>query len=95
MRFADTGWMRAVTDWIPSRCQEKIRTSTYCWSNFFVKALNERYALRVPLVIGALWHTIGRDGDAAGSRSGNSMMNETTGDTGDSKLHVFLYIRVS
>ncbi|VDO86679.1 unnamed protein product [Heligmosomoides polygyrus] len=32
--------------------------------------------------IGALWHARGTNGDAAGARSSNSMINGTTGDTG-------------
>ncbi|VDP21255.1 unnamed protein product [Heligmosomoides polygyrus] len=33
--------------------------------------------------IGALWHVARTNGDAAGARSSKSMINGTTGDTGD------------
>ncbi|VDP59259.1 unnamed protein product [Heligmosomoides polygyrus] len=33
--------------------------------------------------IGDLWHATGANGDAAGARSSKSMINGTTGDTGE------------
>ncbi|VDP00969.1 unnamed protein product [Heligmosomoides polygyrus] len=57
------------------------------WSDFFVKALNERYDVFVFLErggpIGAFLHATGMNGDVAGTHSSNSMMIEKTGDTGD------------
>ncbi|VDO19765.1 unnamed protein product [Heligmosomoides polygyrus] len=65
MRFAYILWTRAVTDWIPQDV-ERIpgRPSKRC-SDFFMKALNERYeALHVPQARRIHWSTLAhyRDG---------------------------------
>ncbi|VDP23485.1 unnamed protein product [Heligmosomoides polygyrus] len=81
MRFADTRWTRAVTDWIP---RDVKRTPGRPPTDFFVKALNVDMTLFVSLEregsIGPLWHATGTNGDAAGARSSKSMINGTTGD---------------
>ncbi|VDO90512.1 unnamed protein product [Heligmosomoides polygyrus] len=57
------------------------------WSIFFVKALKNDMAHFVSLErggpIGAIWHATGTNGNAAGARSNNSMINATTNDADD------------
>ncbi|VDP53861.1 unnamed protein product [Heligmosomoides polygyrus] len=43
--------------------------------------------------IGPLWHATGTNGDAAGTHSSNSMINGTTGDTGERKDLAFYVLK--
>ncbi|VDO79236.1 unnamed protein product [Heligmosomoides polygyrus] len=64
MRFADTRWTRAVTDWIPRDVRKTSRRPPARWLDFFVKALNERYdALRFRRVRRIHWSTLARNRD--------------------------------
>ncbi|VDP19647.1 unnamed protein product [Heligmosomoides polygyrus] len=59
MRFADTRWTRAVTDWIPRDVKRIPGCPPTHWSDFFVEALNERYdALRVRPARRIHWSTL-------------------------------------
>ncbi|VDP03088.1 unnamed protein product [Heligmosomoides polygyrus] len=64
MRFADTRWTRAVTDWIPRDVKRIPGCPPTLWSDFFVEALNERYdALRVRPARRIHWSTLSSDKD--------------------------------
>ncbi|VDO19512.1 unnamed protein product [Heligmosomoides polygyrus] len=64
MRFADTRWTRAVTDWIPPDVERIPGCPPTHWSDFFVEALNERYdALRFHPARRIYWSTLSSDKD--------------------------------
>ncbi|VDL73759.1 unnamed protein product [Nippostrongylus brasiliensis] len=87
MWFRDDRWTRAVTDWIPRDVRRTPGRPPLRCSDFFVKSLNDRFdALRVPRATGPTglpWHATETNGDVTGARSSETMINGTTGDTGD------------
>ncbi|KAJ1359650.1 hypothetical protein KIN20_018424 [Parelaphostrongylus tenuis] len=87
MRFNDNRWTRAVTDLIPRDAKRFEGISATRWSDFFTKAIEERYdAQRIPRERRAYWTTLaaaGKNGGVAGTRSSHSTINGTIGDKGE------------
>ncbi|KAJ1355561.1 hypothetical protein KIN20_013015 [Parelaphostrongylus tenuis] len=62
MRFNDNRWTRAVTDWIPRDVKRSKGRPLTRWSDFFTKAIEERYdAQRIPRARRTHWATLARD----------------------------------
>ncbi|KAJ1366370.1 hypothetical protein KIN20_027010 [Parelaphostrongylus tenuis] len=62
MRFNDNRWTRAVTDWIPRDVKRSKGRPLTRWSDFFTKAMEERYdAQRIPRARRTHWATLARD----------------------------------
>ncbi|KAJ1357070.1 hypothetical protein KIN20_015098 [Parelaphostrongylus tenuis] len=62
MRFNDNRWTRAVTDWIPRDVKRSKGRPLTRWSDFFTKAMEERYdAQRIPRTRRTHWATLARD----------------------------------
>ncbi|VDL82736.1 unnamed protein product [Nippostrongylus brasiliensis] len=62
--FLDDRWTRAITDRIPRDVRRTPGRPSLYWSDFFVKALNDRFdVLRVPRVSRTHWSTMAHDRD--------------------------------
>ncbi|KAJ1369474.1 hypothetical protein KIN20_038447 [Parelaphostrongylus tenuis] len=91
MRFNDNRWTRAVTDWIPRDVKRSKGRPLTRWSDFFTKAMEERYdAQRIPRVRRTHWATLARDREKWKScwYPLESLDDQRdTGDTGDGQHH--------
>uniref|UniRef100_A0A7I4Z4W1 Transposase n=1 Tax=Haemonchus contortus TaxID=6289 RepID=A0A7I4Z4W1_HAECO len=87
MRYSAERWLRAVIDRMARGVKRTPGWPPASWSNHFTKPLNERSAMtRASQASTNQWTTLARDmknGAVTGARSRTSMINGTTGDTGD------------